>query len=102
MIIFTSNLDKTNYKDKIPAPIISRFSMLYNFNDISTEEKNKFIEHRIKQLISKYYEKYKIEVNYENIINKMDISMIISLNDLRQMNRIIRKEFLNFIKDIDE
>lgn len=102
MIIFTSNLDKTNYKDKIPAPIISRFSMLYNFNDISTEDKNKFIEHRIKQLISKYYEKYKIEVNYENIINKMDISMIISLNDLRQMNRIIRKEFLNFIKDIDE
>ena len=76
--------------------------MLYNFNDISIEEKNKFIEYRIKQLISKYFEKYKIEVNYENIINKMDINLIISLNDLRQMNRIIRKEFLNFIKDIDE
>ena len=75
---------------------------IFLLNKCQTSEKNKFIEHRIKQLISKYYEKYKIEVNYENVINKMDISMIISLNDLRQMNRIIRKEFLNFIKDIDE
>lgn len=101
MIIFTSNLEKNTYQDKIPAPIISRFSMLYNFSNISIADKNKFIKYRIQKLINKYYDKYKIQIEYNDIIEKIDINKILKLDDLRQMNRIIRKEFLNIIKNIE-
>ena len=101
MIIFTSNLEKNTYQDKIPAPIISRFSMLYNFSNISIVDKNNFIKYRIQKLINKYYDKYAIQIEYNDIIEKIDINKILKLDDLRQMNRIIRKEFLSIIKNIE-
>lgn len=101
MIIFTTNLEKENYLEKIPAPIISRFTMLYNFSDISISEKARFINYRIDQLIKKYNRTYKVNFEFDNVINNVDLSYILKLNDLRQMNRLIRKEFLNFVKTID-
>lgn len=101
MVIFTTNLEKENYLEKIPAPIISRFTMLYNFSDISISEKARFINYRIDQLIKKYNSTYKVNFEFDNVINNIDLSYILKLNDLRQMNRLIRKEFLNFVKTID-
>lgn len=99
LIIFTSNLDNNTYKEKIPAPIISRFSMLYHFSDIEPSEKIRFINYRINHLIDKYKKEYKIEIKYEDVLKNVNIESIVKYNDLRKMNRIIRKYFLKTIKE---
>lgn len=99
MIIFTTNLDKDNYLEKIPAPIISRFTMLYNFSDISDQEKTRFVNYRINQLINNYNKTYSSDFKFENVIKKINLSNLLKLNDLRQMNRFVRKEFLDFVKN---
>ena len=43
LIIFTTNLNKENYKKIIPSPLLSRFTMKHIFEPLSLEVKNKYI-----------------------------------------------------------
>ena len=54
LIIFTSNLNEDNYKNIIPAPLLSRFTMKTLFEPISFEEKSKYVRDRSKKLVGKY------------------------------------------------
>src|SRR5699024_5263069 len=42
IIIFTSNLDKHNYKEKIPPELRSRFNVVNRFNALNFEDKKEF------------------------------------------------------------
>ena len=54
IIIFTTNLSKNNYKEILPPPLISRFTLKSFFEDPNNEEKQAFIEKRIKNLLRLY------------------------------------------------
>ena len=50
-------------------------------------------------MIDKYKKEYKIEIKYEDVLKNVNIESIVKYNDLRKMNRIIRKSFLKTIKE---
>ena len=51
LIIFTTNLKEENYKEVIPAPLLSRFTMKALFEPVGFEIKNKYIVEKAKALV---------------------------------------------------
>ena len=43
IIVFTANLNNTNFKDMIPEPLFSRFDMTYEFQPLSYADKVQFV-----------------------------------------------------------
>ena len=99
LIIFTSNLNEDNYKNIIPAPLLSRFTMKTLFEPISFEEKSKYVRDRSKKLVGKYNEEYDGNMDYKSVLAKINNKDIKSIKNFRYLNRIIQ---LALIKEIEE
>lgn len=99
LIIFTSNLNDDNYKNIIPAPLLSRFTMKTLFEPISFEEKSKYVRDRSKKLVKKYNEEYDGNMDYKSVLAKINNKDIKSIKNFRYLNRIIQ---LALIKEIEE
>ena len=99
LIIFTSNLNDDNYKNIIPAPLLSRFTMKTLFEPVSFEEKSKYVRDRSKKLVKKYNEEYDGNMDYKSVLAKINNKDIKSIKNFRYLNRIIQ---LALIKEIEE
>lgn len=77
IIVFTANLNSTNFKDMIPEPLFSRFDMTYEFQPLSYNDKVKFVSDFSDKLLADYAEhigevdkdsikKCIMEENYQN------------------------------------
>ena len=90
IIIFTTNLSKNNYKEILPPPLISRFTLKSFFEDPNNEEKRAFIEKRIKKLLALYKtENLQPQITDKEIRNNLDYETINKISDFRVINRII-------------
>ena len=90
VIIFTTNLSKNNYKEILPPPLISRFTLKSFFEDPNNEEKRAFIEKRIKKLLALYKtENLQPQITDKEIRNNLDYETINKISDFRVINRII-------------
>lgn len=100
IIIFTTNLSKENYKEILPSPLLSRFTLKSFFESPNYSEKQAFIEKRINDLLHLYKkEKLQPEITYEKIKNNLDNEKIKKISDYRVINRIILSALT---KTIDE
>ena len=100
IIIFTTNLSKENYKEILPPPLLSRFTLKSFFESPNYSEKQAFIEKRINNLLYLYKkEKLQPEITYEKIKNNLDNEKIKKISDYRVINRIILSALT---KTIDE
>ena len=99
LIIFTTNLNKDNYKTVIPAPLLSRFTMKSLFDPINFEMKCKYINDKCKRLINLYNTKYNKNINYKDVIKKIDKKIIQSINNFRYLNRIIQDALITSIEE---
>ncbi len=90
IIIFTTNLSKDNYKEILPPPLVSRFTLKSFFENPNNEEKQKFIEKRINKLLSVYREEnLQPKITAKEINNNLDYEAINKISDFRVINRII-------------
>lgn len=101
LIIFTTNLDENNYKDVIPSPLLSRFTMKVLFEQPSFEVKNKYIKEKSTKLVNKYNTKYDKDVNYKKVIKHIDKDKIKKVNNFRYLNKIIQDALIYEIKNND-
>lgn len=90
VIIFTTNLSKNNYKEILPPPLVSRFTLKSFFEAPNNEEKQAFIEKRIKNLLRLYKaENIQPQITAKEIRNNLDYETINKISDFRVINRII-------------
>ena len=90
IIIFTTNLSKDNYKDILPPPLVSRFSLKSFFENPNNMEKQAFIEKKINKLLEVYKEEnLQPKINADEIKNNLDYEAISKISDFRVINRII-------------
>lgn len=97
IIIFTSNLDENNYKNTIPDPLFSRFSMRYLFVSLSSKDKQDFLKLRTNQLISKYNEVFdtKLEMTKRDFLLNIDVA---DLDNLRDIDIRLTDKFIELIE----
>lgn len=98
IIIFTSNINKEDFQKRISPELRSRFDYKCIFTLLSNEDKEKYIEFRAKSIIKKVKLEYQIELS-DNLIEyfKNHIN-IAKYNNMRDINKNIKKVFLEYIE----
>ena len=98
IIVFTSNITKENFKNKISPELRSRFDYKGIFNLLTDEDKKKFVHFRVNQIISKYKEAVSSDIPdklHDNIVSKIDVS---KYKNMRDLNKKIKDTFVAFIQ----
>lgn len=102
LIIFTTNLKEENYKQIIPEPLLSRFTMKSLFEPVGYEIKNKYIIDKAKTLVSLYNDKYCQKINYKDVLSLIDKKIISNTKNFRYLNRIVQQALISIIEKENE
>lgn len=90
VMIFTTNLSKENYKEILPAPLLSRFTLKCFFENPTNKEKFEFIDKKIKKLIDRYNKEIKNpKINSQSVKANLDYEIVNKVYDFRVINRLI-------------
>lgn len=96
IVVFTANLNNSNFKEMIPEPLFSRFDMTYEFEPLSYEDKMKFIISFTDELIEAYIS-HVGELEQEGIKEKIIQKNFHDQNNLRTIKRNIMNAFVELV-----
>jgi DNA replication protein DnaC len=102
IIIFTSNISKEDFPKRISPELRSRFDYKCQFTLLSDLDKVKYIEFRVLNLIKK------VEIEFQKKLpnNTVDYFKrhinVSKYNNMRDINKQIKKVFLDYIKSQNE
>ncbi|MHC0447101.1 AAA family ATPase [Flavobacterium sp. 3-218] len=102
IIIFTSNISKENFKEKISPELRSRFDYKGIFTLLSNTEKRKYIEFRSENISKKIKTEYGYEFGEElkqYLLNNIKIE---TFKNMRNINREIKKMFLLYLANQEQ
>lgn len=99
LIIFTTNLDKNNYKNVIPTSLLSRFTMKCVFEPLNMSHKKAFINKRVTDIVDNYNKISDIKITEKQILEKLDFNRIDKTANFRAINRIIRNLLIKAIEE---
>lgn len=100
IIIFTSNISKEDFPKKISPELRSRFDYKGYFMPLFYSDKRKFVEFRIKNIIEKFNDKYKIELPEnikEDIYDRIDVA---KFQNMRDLNKSIKDTFVKYVMEL--
>ena len=101
IIVFTSNISKEDFPNRISPELRSRFDYKGKFTLLYEEDKQKFVEFRVKSIIRKYNAEFdnKIDENeFEYFLSKIDVD---KFNNMRDLNKKIKKTFVDYVSEKD-
>lgn len=101
LIIFTSNLNKKNYKDIIPAPLLSRFTMKSLFEPLDYSTKNKYVQEKCKKLVEVYNKQYGKSIDFKDVLKNIDKDTIKTIKNIRYLNQIVQNTLISYIENIN-
>ncbi|TKC57156.1 ATP-dependent Clp protease ATP-binding subunit [Pedobacter hiemivivus] len=97
IIIFTSNVSKNEFKERISPELRSRFDYKGHFSVLLNRDKLMFVKFRLESVIRKYNETYRDSLPpniYDDIIGQINVS---EFNNMRDLNKRIKSLFVKFI-----
>ena len=94
VIFFTSNVPQKEIGNFFSPELMSRFNYKVHFTLLSTEEKNRYVQFKITQVIQK------LETMYPSIVDEIDSKTLVEIdvkkyNNLREINNEIMKQISN-------
>lgn len=103
IIIFTSNISKEDFSKRISPELRSRFDYKGYFTLLYPEDKLKFVQFRVQNIINKFNEKFPTQLPDE-IQNLIELDIDVNQYDnMRDLNKKIKDTFVdcvsNFIND---
>lgn len=96
IVIFTANLDSSNFQEMIPEPLFSRFDMTYEFQQLTTEDKKRFVSEFIDVLIAEY-EKNIGQLNSKNIKDELMKNSYHRYTNVRLIKRDVMNAFVELV-----
>jgi hypothetical protein len=69
------------------------------FEQMTIEDKNKYIEDRTNKLVEKYNTIFKGNIERQNVIKKIDINSIKSISNFRYLNLLIQKALIEVVEE---
>ncbi|WP_281309921.1 AAA family ATPase [Flavobacterium flavigenum] len=101
IIVFTSNISKDNFKERISPELRSRFDYKGQFNLLNNSDKLQFINFRFNEIIKKYEENFKLKLNtnlHNLLVKKINVN---EFNNMRDLNKKIKSIFVEQITEIN-
>jgi len=99
IIVFTSNISKEDFPKKISPELRSRFDYKCMFTLLSDEDKYKYIEFRVRNLIKKVKLEYGIQFPENSIDYFRRLINVSRYKNMRDINKQIKKVFLKYIEE---
>lgn len=96
IIVFTANLNNTNFKDMIPEPLFSRFDMTYEFQPLSYADKVQFVSDFTDKLIEDYTEHIGV-LDKTTIKNQIVEENYQNYDNLRSIKRNVMNRFVGLV-----
>lgn len=96
IVIFTANLDSSNFQEMIPEPLFSRFDMTYEFQQLTTKDKKRFVSEFIDVLIAEYEENIG-QLNSKNIKDELMKNSYHTYTNVRLIKRDVMNAFVNLV-----
>lgn len=97
IIVFTSNITKEDFSNRISPELRSRFDYKGRFTRLFNEDKIKYIESRVNSIIIKYNDIFHGNLGknvLEFILSKINVSQY---HNMRDINKCIKIEFINYL-----
>lgn len=97
IIVFTSNIKKEDFKQRISPELRSRFDYKGLFTALFDEDKRKFVEFRVNSVFRKFHEKFNVVLPDEAkryIISKVEVG---NFHNMRDINKTLKKIFVDYI-----
>ncbi|WP_250255668.1 AAA family ATPase [Chryseobacterium sp. Marseille-Q3244] len=98
IIVFTSNISKDDFKNRISPELRSRFDYKCIFTLLSNESKEKYVEFRAENISKKVHSEFQIEIGEQLKNYLLEVVNVSSYKNMRDINKQIKKEFLNYLK----
>jgi ATP-dependent Clp protease ATP-binding subunit ClpA len=97
IIIFTSNVSKEDFPKRISPELRSRFDYKGFFTLLSTKDKKKFVEFRVRDIIKKFNKSYSKELPEE--LNEIVCNQIKvrQFKNMRELNKSIKDTFVKCV-----
>ncbi len=98
IIVFTSNISKAGFKETISPELRSRFNLKVHFSLLFNNDKEKFVQFRLKEILYKFKKKYNVEISsdmYDEILSMIKVS---EFKNMRDLNKRIKDVFVEYIK----
>jgi ATP-dependent Clp protease ATP-binding subunit ClpC len=97
IIVFTSNISREDFYDKISPELRSRFDYIGMFNLLTDEDKSKFVKYRLSNIVEKYNSCYGKIVDrkiYSFLIRQINVT---EYKNMRDLNKKIEDVFVRTI-----
>ena len=94
IIVFTSNINKDDFKKKISPELRSRFDYKGMFNLLTDDDKIKFVHFRVNQIVDKYKELVSANLPnklHDEIVGSIDVTQY---KNMRDLNKKIKDTFV--------
>lgn len=98
IIVFTSNISKEDFPKRISPELRSRFDYKCQFTLLSDEDKIKYIQFRVKNLIQKVKLEFKTDLADDTIEYFKRYIDVKKYKNMRDINKQIKNVFLKYIK----
>lgn len=102
IIVFTSNISKEDFPNRISPELRSRFDYKGRFTRLFDEDKIKYIEFRVTTIVKKYNEIFHGDLGnnvLEIISSKINVSQY---HNMRDLNKCIKNEFIKYLDCCDQ
>ncbi len=96
IVVFTANLNNSNFKEMIPEPLFSRFDMTYEFEPLSYDDKMQFVLNFTDELIGSYIS-HVGKLDQEGIKERIIQKNFQNQNNLRTIKRNIMNIFVELV-----
>lgn len=97
IIVFTSNISKEDFSNKISPELRSRFDYKCQFTLLYNEDKKKYVEFRVNSIVKKVNEKYETQLEenlHERFLAQINVS---DYNNMRDLNKKIKTVFVDYV-----
>ena len=102
IIVFTSNISKEDFPKRISPELRSRFDYKCRFTLLSDDDKNKYIEFRVKNLIQKVKLEFNTDLADNTIEHFKKYIDVKKYKNMRDINKQIKKVFLVYIRSLSQ
>ena len=100
IIVFTSNISKENFENKISPELRSRFDYVGIFNLLTDEDKLKFVKYRFSEIIKKYETEMKCKLPGNAHIDLVSRISVAKYKNMRHLNKKIKDTFVRYVEEV--
>lgn len=101
IIVFTSNITKEDFPNRISPELRSRFDYKGRFTRLFDEDKIKYIEFRVSSIVGKYNTVFNDNLGNDDVLEFILSKIVVSqYYNMRDINKRIKSEFINYLDHI--